>query len=202
MNDGILVDKICELEKRINKLESQNNGEYEDNSLISLILDTFNVKRLLEIIHYSQNKVKITKNFINVVLLLIFLLFIFWETGTLKCEISPPTVTLGSIFIIGLAEIANENRWIFKNRLTRKARAKKFFDNLNSMKKREIEAEIKAQNFSYNCINYLFQQIEKNYSGYPPYLMYLVIEYQYLDQNNINLLISSNFFRSIEKIQS
>jgi hypothetical protein len=54
MDDGILVDKIYELEKRINKLESQNNGEYEENSLISLILDTFNVKRLLEIILYTR----------------------------------------------------------------------------------------------------------------------------------------------------
>ncbi len=199
MDDSSLNNKICELEDRINKIEQQNIAEDEENSVISLILDIFNIKRFIEMILYSQKRIKITKNLINVVLLLIFLTFIFWQTGTLNFQISPVTITLGSICIIGLVEIAGANRWILKNRLTREARAKKFFDNLNSMKKKDIETEMKTQKFSSNCINYLFRKIEKNNAGYPLYLIDVVIENQYLDQNNLNLLFSSEFFKGFNE---
>ena len=199
MDDSSLKNKICELENRINKLEQSNSAEDDENSVISFILDIFNIRRLLETMLYSQKWLKITKNFVNVLLLLIFLTFVFWETGTFKFEISPVTTTLMSICLIGLVEIAGANRWILKNRFTREARAKKFFDNLNSMKSKDIKAEMKTQKFSSNCINYLFRKIEKNDTEYPLYLINLIIENQYLDQNNLNLLFSSKFFKAIDE---
>ncbi len=102
MDDSSFKNKIYELENRINKLEQINSSEDDENSVISFVLDIFNIRRLLETILYSQKWLKITKNLVNVLLLLIFLTFIFWETGTLRLEISPITTTLMSICLIGL----------------------------------------------------------------------------------------------------
>ncbi len=51
----------------------------DENSIVAFFLDTFNFKKFLETLANSQNYFKITHNFINIVLLLFFLAFIFWQ---------------------------------------------------------------------------------------------------------------------------
>ncbi|WIM43310.1 hypothetical protein PSF70_00200 [Methanosarcina mazei] len=55
MDDSSFKNKIYELENRINKLEQINSSEDDENSVISFVLDIFNIRRLLETILYSQN---------------------------------------------------------------------------------------------------------------------------------------------------
>ena len=184
------VEKYHEyFEERITDIEQKSNDQ--DNSIISFVLDILNVKRLLELIFYNQKRIKITNNFINLTLLTLFLVIVFWKTGTISFERSPTTEALFLICIVGLIELVGANTSIFKAAFSRDAKTRIFLEKVHSMSSNEIKEAIKYQFFSVRCMDYFIKSLE-NKDKYSPEVVDLIIGGQVLRTQNLDLLFGKN----------
>ena len=196
MEDRTLIDKIIILENKIDNFEKKEKEHLEDNSIISLVLDVFNFKKFLKLIFKNQNIITITDKFIDSLLLFLFLLIIFYGTGTLVFEWSPTTYTLLAIFFIASLELIGANTSIFKRFFGRDEKTKYFLKNINCMSINQIRDGIKSQNFSSNCLDYFIKSLEDN-NKYPPEVVYIVLDSQFLRKENLDLLFKPNILKNI-----
>ena len=196
MDENELFSKFTDLEERIFRLEEKNERDFDENSVIALLLDIFNFKKFLEIIFYSQKLIRFTQNSIHIILLLIFLLFIFWQNEILQFSKSPATITLGIIFIAGIIEISGANTSLFKRFFVKNTKTKSFFENIPSMPVHEIKRFINNQTFSTDCMNYFIRNLE-NKDKYPPVIVYQVIDTQMIRTENLDLLFNSSVIKNL-----
>ena len=191
---NILESKITILDNKIGILEK--NEEIENNSIISLFLDIFNFKRFIELIFRNQNVITTTNKFIDSVLLLLFLLVVFYGTGSLKFEWSSITYTLLAIFIIVILELIGANTAFFKRFFKGNEKTKHFLKNVNSMSINEVKDDIKLQNFSAECVNYFIRSLEDK-NKYPPNVVDVILDSEFLRKENLDLLFKRNILKNI-----
>lgn len=181
------------------KMSPSENTERKDistDSIISIVFDQLNIKRLLKLI-FSKTPIKVTDQFIDAFLLLAFLLIIFYNSGLLKLEWSLATIALVSIFTLALGDLIASNTPFFKRFFSRDIKTKIFLENIPSMTKREIKDGIKFQIFSSNCMNFFLKSIEKDKDKFPPYFISIVIDTQVLRKENLDLLFSPAILKNI-----
>jgi hypothetical protein len=168
----------------------------DENSLVAFFLDTFNFKRFLETIANSQKRFKITHNFINIILLLFFLTFVFWQDDVLRFEKISTTLTLVVLGICAFLEFLGANTSIFKGLFDSDLKTKKFIDNLSVLSTYEIETEVGYKNFSPSCLDYFIKGLI-DINKYPQDTIYMVLDSQYLTKKNIDLLLSPEIIKNI-----
>lgn len=198
MEDDNLSNKITILEKRITHLENEKDEDVGENSVISLLLDIFNFKKFLETIFHSQNKIVFTHNFINIVLLFLFLLFIFWQSEVLNFSKTPATIALGFIVIAGFFEVLGANTSLFKNFFVKDAKTKTFFDKISSLSAYQIDNFLKNQTFSVECLNHFIMSLNDK-DRYPPSVVYSVIDTQKIRTENLDLLLSPTIIKNLNQ---
>lgn len=197
MEDDQIISKFESMELRIQRLEEKENSNFDENSVIAVFLDIFRFKRFLEIVLNLQKNIKFTQNFINLVLLFLFLFLIFWQDGILKFGISSGTLTLFLIIVAGIFELLGANTSIFKRFFFgRDYNTKLFIDRLPSMTEFEIERSIKNKTFSPMCMSY-FIKILKEKEKYSPHTIYVIIDSQALTTENLDLLFSKEIIPNL-----
>lgn len=187
-------DKV---EQYIKEMEERfpNESVEERPSVISLFFDQLNFKGLFRGI-FKKTPIKVTDQFIDAILLFLFLLYIFYSLGVLTMW-SSYTVLLMAIGLLAFLEFIGINTPWLKQFFAMDARTKIFLETVHSMTKREIEEEIRLLNFSSKCMNLYLQSIEKGNNKYPPYLINLVINTQNFRRENLDLLFSPNVLKYI-----
>jgi hypothetical protein len=170
----------------------------DENSIVAFFLDTFNVKKFLETIANSQGYVKITHNFINIVLLLLFLTFVFWEDGMLTLKKTSATTTLIILVFGAIFELLGANTSIFKGLLDSDTKTKKFIDGLSVLWNNNIENEVTRFDFSPKCLNYFIKKLE-DVNSYSQSVVYAVIESQFLTKDNLDRLLSPKVVKNLSK---
>lgn len=170
----------------------------DENSIVAFFLDIFNLKKFLEIIANSQSYVKVTHNFINIVLLLLFLVYVFWENDMLTLKQTSATTTLIILGFSAIFELLGANTSIFKRFLDNDTKTKKFIDGLPVLWHNDIEKEVMRFNFSPKCLNYFIKKLE-DADSYPQSIVYIVIESQYLTKENLDRLLSPKIIKNLSK---
>jgi hypothetical protein len=168
----------------------------EEDSIIEFFLDTFNFKRVLKKIVNNQSYFKITNNFINLILMLLFLAFIFWQDDVLTLEKKSTTITLMVLVIGAFLEFFGANTSVFKGFLNNEIKTKRFIDRLPFLSYREIKQGIRDQTFSPACFNYFIEGL-RDINKYPPSVVYLVLDSHYLWKQNLDLLFSPEIIKNI-----
>lgn len=172
----------------------------ESDSLISKFCDQFYIKE--SIIKFScKTPFEVTREFIDVFILFIFLFIVFLKAGILELKFSFHMVVLFVIGISAAIEFFYVNTSLLKRLLKkyvgRDSNVKRFLDKTNTLYPVDMNTEIKNLFFSSNCMNYFLKSIAKNKNEYPPYVIESVISTQYLSKENLDLLFSSDVLNSI-----
>lgn len=168
----------------------------DENSIVAYFLDTFNIKKLLETIAYNQRYIKVTQNFIHIILLLIFLIFIFWEADVLRLEKSSPTITIIILIFVAFFELLGANTSLFKNIFDNDLKTKKFIAKLPLLSNNEIREESQYQNFSPSNLDYFIERL-RNVNEYSPEVVYIILDSQYLRKQNLDLLFSPEIIKNV-----
>jgi hypothetical protein len=168
----------------------------DENSLVAFFLDTFNFKRFLETIANSQTRFKITHNFINIILLLFFLTFVFWQANVLRFDKISTTLTLVILGICAFLEFLGANTSIFRGFFDSDLKNKKFIDNLSVLSSYEIEKEVGYKKFSSSCLDYFIKGLI-DINKYPQNVIYIILDSQYLTKQNIDLFLSPEIIKNI-----
>jgi len=183
----------------INIGHNHDNYSSEDdntNSFIEFFLDTFNFKKFLSSFLRSQNRFKITQNLINIILLFIFLLFIFWQTDTLSFQKKSTTITLALLLIAAILEFLGANTSIFKGLFDNDFKTKKFIQRIHFLRPNEIKNEAKSKVFSSKCLDYFISKL-KDVNSYPPNVVYIMLNSQFLSKQNLDLLFSVDIIHNL-----
>lgn len=196
MQDEILNQRVTELESKIKKLEEKENGNFDEYSLIALFLDMFNFKKLLETSLAIQKKFIIANNFINSIILFLFLSFIFWQNDILHLNETSAITTLGIIFVVGLFELLGANTSFFRGIFVKDEKTKSFLEKIASMSNIEIEDNLKSVNFSPRYMDYFIQQLEDE-NKYSPEIVYMILDSQSLRTQNLDLLFSERIIKNL-----
>lgn len=188
-----IEDKLSALEKRLDALEEHEKIN-DESSIITYLLDIFNFKKFLRDVLNGQDKdnqrtLKFTDNFINVVLLLIFLVFIFLQAGEIKLEFNAFTIPLLIIGVVALFEFLGSNSGIFKGWLNSDIRTKDYLKNLPNITPKGALYQLRNQNFSTKCLNYFIDSI-KNKETYNFELVDTILTTQRLRSSSIDLLFT------------
>lgn len=170
----------------------------DENSIVAFFLDTFNLKKFLEIIANSQSYVKVTHNFINIILLLLFLVYIFWENDMLTLKRTSATMTLIILGFSAIFELLGANTSIFKRFLDSDTKTKKFIDGLSVLWHDNIEKEVMNFNFSPKCMDYFIKKLE-DVNSYSQSIVYTVLESQNLTKENLDRLLSPKIIKNLSK---
>ncbi|MPM45044.1 hypothetical protein SDC9_91729 [bioreactor metagenome] len=170
----------------------------DENSIVAFFLDTFNLKKFLETIINSQSYFKITHNFINIILLMLFLAFIFWQVNLLKFEKNSATITLMILGFCAIFELLGANTSIFKGFLDSDIKTKKFIEGIPFLSSYKIEKEVKRQNFSQYCLEYFIEKL-KDVNAYSQNTVYIVLDSQYLGKRNLDALFSAEIINNISR---
>jgi hypothetical protein len=157
------------------------------NSVISVVLDIFNLKKGLELIFANQKLLKVTDNFINLILLELFLLALFIQTKTLKIEWNPITQALFLILLVLIIELAGANKMF--SFLDNDTSTKKFIQELPSMPHQKIKHRSYKLHFSEECMNFFIKSVICQ-DKCDPDTIYNVIETQFLRKSNLDSLFS------------
>jgi len=170
----------------------------DENSIVAFFLDTFNLKKFIETVANSQSYFKITHNFINIILLIFFLAFVFWENEILKLEKTSATMTLMVLGFGAIFEFLGANTSIFKGFLDSDTKTKKFIDGLPALRNIRIEKEVTRLDFSPRCLNYFIKKLE-DINIYSQSVVFVVLDSQSLRKENLDLLFSTEIIKNLSK---
>lgn len=170
----------------------------DENSIVSFFLDTFNFKKFLETMANSQSYFKITHNFINIVLLMLFLAFIFWQVDVLKLEKNSATIALMVLGFCAIFEFLGANTSIFKGFLNSDRKTKRFINEIPFLSSYKIEQEVKRQNFSQYCLEYFIEKL-KDVNSYSPNTVYVVLDSQFLGKKNLDSLFRVEIIKNLSR---
>lgn len=172
----------------------------ESDSLISKFCDQFNIKE--SVIKLScKTPFEVTREFIDVFILFIFIFIVFLEAGILELKFTFHMVVLSVIGISAAIEFFYVNTSLLKRLLKkyvgRDSNVKRFLDKTNTLSPMDTNSEIKNLFFSSNCMNYFLKSIANNRNEYPPYVIEAVLSTQYLSKENLDLLFSPDVLKNI-----
>lgn len=196
MQDETIDKRIVDLEKKIKCIEERDYENSDENSVIELLLDMFNFRKLLKTLFSIQRSFYVTDNLISVILFFSLMLFIFWQNDMLHLEMRSAMTTLTVIIAIGFFEFLGANTSIFRGIFIKDAKTKSFLEKIPYMSNFDIEEELINVNFSPKCLDYFIKQLEDK-NKYSPEIVYSILNSQALRTQNLNLLFNQRIVKNL-----
>lgn len=169
----------------------------EGDSIVSLVLNNLNFKKLLELVFYKQSLFKVTQNFIDLLLLFILLTVIFWVDGILKPEMNSAALTLVGIAALLIAELLNANFGFLKGLFANDVKTQNLLKQLPYMTHEEAKEAIRLTNFSPKYLDVFIDSLEKE-EKYDPEIILAVIDSQPLRIANLEKLFTVNTIKRLD----
>lgn len=182
------------------KSASSEDKDVNEYSFIVLFLDTFNLKKFIKkfLVEPEPKRFTITEKLIDIILLIIFLAFIFWETGILTLDKTPTMITLGTLVIVALVEFIVANSNLLKGIFASDIKTKNFINRLPSLSLKEIKKEVRFQKFSPVSLNYFIEQL-RDANKHSPKVTDIILNSQSLRKVNIDLLLDPGIIKNIDQ---
>lgn len=196
MSNESIPEKEPFKEESVESRKCVNSNSEELPSIITTFFDQFNFKGLIKSI-FQKTPLKATDQFIDAVLLFIFLLYLFYSLDVLRFELS---WYMGLLFAIGggaFLEFMVANTPHLRKLFSTDVRTKKFLDKVSLMTKKEIKEGTQNIFFSSKCMNLFLESIPEKHDQYPSYFVDLIIDSQVLRKENLNVLFSPNVIKYI-----
>lgn len=196
MSNESISEKEPFKEESIESRKCVDGNSEELPSIITKFFDQFNFKGLIKSI-FQKTPFKATDQFIDAVLLFIFLLYLFNSLDILRFELS---WYMGLLFAIGggaFLEFMVANTPQLRKLFSTDVRTKKFLDKVSFMTKKEIKEGTQNIFFSSKCMNLFLKSIPEKHNQYPSYFIDLIIDSQVLRKENLNVLFGPNVIKYI-----
>jgi len=176
--------------------EEEKDTQTGPNSVIQRFCDQFEIKDpILKLV--NKTSLKLTSQFFDLIILVIFLFIIFYESGILKYELNTPAITLIMILFVAMIELIGAHTSLLKRFFINDEKAKYFFNNAPSMTYKQMEDYIENLYFSSKCINRLLKLLAQNPNYLPKEIIDRIISTQDLTKENLDLLFSPNIIKYI-----
>jgi hypothetical protein len=171
---------------------THSNQKEEDlsNSFIRGFFDTFNIKKAVKTV-FELTPLKITNQFVDGLIIFVYLLIVFLSLGLVKLEPNLAVITLIIILIPIIIEIFVANSPSLKKYFSNEEKAQIFLSNFHSMTHNQIQENINTINFSATNIGIFLEKSYESKQKIPSYIIKQIISANELTIDHLDIIFST-----------